>query len=80
LTRIIVVKRQIVVAAVLAVLLTASAYAQSTDFFQLVCYGTPQQVQPPINTGADIKARAKEGRTALTYAAINPNPEIVITS
>jgi predicted oxidoreductase len=43
-----------VVAVVLAVLLAASAYAQTTDFFELVSSGTPQTVQAAIDKGANV--------------------------
>jgi hypothetical protein len=56
LTRIIVVKKRIVVVAVLTVLVAASVYAQSwyngTDFLELVKTGTPQDIQAAINQGA----------------------------
>ena len=73
-------KKRIVVAAVLAVLMAASAYAQTKDFFELAKTGTPQQVQAAIDKGADVKAQDKSGRTALIWAATNnQNPEVITT-
>jgi ankyrin repeat protein len=67
-----------VVAVVLAVLMAASAYAQTTDFFELVKSGTPQQVQAAINKGEDVMAGTDIGETALIYAAhYDPNPEVI---
>src|SRR5208283_153189 len=70
------VRKRIVVAVVLAVLIAASAYAQTTDFFALVKSGTPQDVQAAISKGADIKARDKANWTPLMVAAeYNKNPQ-----
>ncbi len=67
-----------VVVAVLAVLLAASAYAQTTDFFGLVESGTPQSVQDAINKGANVKASDIGGMTPLMKAAENnKNPEVI---
>jgi len=60
------VKKRIVGVAVLAVLLAASTYAQTTDFFELAASGTSQQVQAAIMAGADLKAR--DGGRVLEYA------------
>src|SRR5271157_3690374 len=72
-------RKRIVVAVVLAVLLVASAYAQTADFFELAKTGTPQSVQAAIDSGADIKARdSLYGMNALMNAArSNPNPEVI---
>lgn len=51
-------KKRIVVAVVLTVLLVASASAQTTDFFDLIKSGTPQNAQTAINNSAAIKAQA----------------------
>ena len=73
-------KKRIVVAVVLAVFWAASAYAQATDFFELVKTGTPQSVEDAINNGASIKAQDVMGRTPLLVAALdNPNPEVITT-
>jgi hypothetical protein len=70
-------KKRIGVAVVLAVLITASAYAQTTDFLELVRTGTPQDVQAALDKGADIEAWAASG-TALMWAAHrNQNPEVI---
>ena len=73
--------KRIVVAGFLAVLFAALAYAQATDFIDLVRTGTPQDVQAAINKGADIKDRDTEyGATPLACAAEqNPNPEVITT-
>jgi ankyrin repeat protein len=72
-------KRRVIVA-VLAVLIAASAYAQATDFFELVKTGTPQSIQATIDKGADLKAQDKDGCTLLMLAAANnPNPEVIAT-
>ena len=72
--------KQIVVAVVLAVLLVASAYAQTKDFFELVRHGTPQDVQAAIDNGADVNARDTRGWTPLINAALfNQNPEVITT-
>lgn len=73
-----VMRKPIVVAVVLVVLLAASAYAQ-TDFFALVKSGSPQDVQAAISNGADVKARdTTYGWTPLMVAAgFNPNPEVI---
>jgi len=63
------VKKQIVVAVVLSLLLAASAYAQ-TDFFALVKTGTPQDVQAAIKSGAKVNAPNENGDTALMFAVI----------
>jgi ankyrin repeat protein len=74
------VKKQIVVAVVLAVLLAVSAYAQTTDFIKLVETGTPQDVQAAISKGADVNAPMDCCYTPLIYAAkFNPNPEVLTT-
>ena len=44
-------KKRIVVAAVIAVLLAASAYAQMDDLFGAVMSGTPQDVQELVVGG-----------------------------
>jgi ankyrin repeat protein len=71
--------KRIIVAPVLAVLLTASAYAQTTDFFRLVSEGgTPDDIQAAISNGADVNAQGKDGRTPLMgAAAYNQNPEVI---
>jgi len=73
-----------VVAVVLAVLVAASAYAQTTDFFELAKTGTSEQIQAAIDKGANANAvvpRGEEetmGKTPLMYAAkFNTNPEVI---
>ena len=72
-------KKRIVIAVVLAVLLAALAYAQTTDFFALVKTGMPQDVQAAIDKGADVNARdTTRDFTPLMYAAsFNPNPDVI---
>ena len=73
-------KRRIVVAVVLAVLMAASAHAQTTDFLELVKTGTPQSVRAAIGKGADVKARNNVGATPLVFAVwYNQNPEVITT-
>ena len=73
-------RKRIVVAAVLAVLLAASAYAQAVDFFALVRSGTPQEVQSAIDKGAKVTARNQYGWTPFMVAAYyNQNPEVITT-
>ena len=73
-------KKLIGVVVVLAVLLAASAYAQATDFFQLVKTGTAQDIQAAISKGADVNAKNSSERTPLQFAAeFNPNPEVITT-
>ena len=73
-------KKQIVIAVVLGVLLAASTYAQTTGFFELVKTGTPQQLQAAIDQGADVNARNSSGVTPLMAAAgNNQNPEVITT-
>jgi ankyrin repeat protein len=73
-------KRRIVVAIVLSVLMATSAYAQTTDFFVLVQKGTPQSVQDAIDRGANIKAKDVMGRTALMLATeYNHDPDVIAT-
>ncbi|MGA2380526.1 MAG: ankyrin repeat domain-containing protein [Spirochaetia bacterium] len=75
-------KKRIVVSVVLAVLLAASAYAQTTDFFVLVETGTPQDVQAAISKGADVNSRdsARVETTPLIAAAAYNNDPAVITT
>jgi ankyrin repeat protein len=54
------------------------AYAQTTDFFELVKTGTPKNVQAAIDKGADVKARGSDGFTPLMIAAqYSSNPEVI---
>ena len=54
-------KKGFVSAATLVFLLAlAPAYAQATDFFELVMNGTPQSVQAAISQGADVKVTSTE--------------------
>ncbi len=70
-------KKRIVIATFLTVLLASSAYAQTTDFFELARTGTPQDVQAAIEKGADVNAFAG-GMTPLIIAArLNKDPEVI---
>jgi ankyrin repeat protein len=72
------VKGRIVVAVLAFLLSLVSAYAQKTDFLELVKTGTPQSVEDAINNGANIKAQDAMGHTPLLVAALdNPNPEVI---
>ncbi len=69
-----------VVVVVLAVLMATSAYAQATDFVELVKTGTPQSIQAAIDQGANANARDMNAVTPLMYAAVhNPNPDVITT-
>lgn len=69
-------KRTVVALGFLVV--AASAYAQITDFFELVKTGTPQRVQDAIRKGANLEEGDKYGRSPLMWAAAtNPNPEVI---
>ena len=73
-------KKRIVVAVVLAVLLATSGYAQTTNFFELVMNGTPEDVQAAIDKGADVNAPNTVGETPLIVAAgYNKNPKVITT-
>ena len=61
--------KRIVVGVVLAVLLAASAYAQTPDFWTLADRGTLQEIQAAISKGADMNAKDGQGMTALMLAA-----------
>jgi ankyrin repeat protein len=80
-------KKRMGIVAALAVLMATSAYAQKSDFFELVKTGTPQDVQAAIVQGANVNARDKStdenwqdknDKTPLMYAAgYNQNPEVI---
>jgi formylglycine-generating enzyme required for sulfatase activity/ankyrin repeat protein len=73
------VRKRLVVAVALAILLAASTYAglRAIDIFELAKIGTQQSVQAAINQGADVNVRDKDGLTPLMYAARqNPNHEV----
>ena len=72
------VRKRIVVAVVLAFLLTASTYGQTSSFFELVKTGTSQSVQAAIKQGAEVNAQDNYGRTPLMHAAtFSRNPEVI---
>ena len=77
-------KKRMVVAIVLAfvVALTLpgclSIKASTTDLFELVTTGTPQDVQAVIREGADVNAQDDSGMTPLMYAAeYNSDPDVI---
>ena len=70
----------IVPAVVVALTLTGclSTKTSTTDLFELVTTGTPQEVQAVITNGADVNAQDDSGMTPLMYAAeYNPNPDVL---
>ncbi len=70
-------KTRIVVLVALAVLMAASAHAQTTAWFGILQAGTAQDVQAALDNGADANAR-RGGVTPLMSAAnINPDPEVI---
>jgi ankyrin repeat protein len=73
------VKKPMIVAAVLSILVAvSSAYAQTTDFFGLVKNGTPGEVQAAIRQGADVNDTDKDGWTPLMFASeYNQDPEVI---
>jgi ankyrin repeat protein len=73
------VNKRLLVAAVLAVLLAASAYAQATDLTRAVLTGTPHDVQAAIDRGADVNAYHDDMTPLLTPAAYNKNPQVIST-
>jgi ankyrin repeat protein len=74
------VKRRIVVAAVFAVFLAASGYAQTSDFFDLAKTGTPETIMAAINRGENVKASNALGWTVLMCAAgANQDPGVITT-
>ena len=72
-------KRIVVVVALSVLVALSSAYAQTTDFFNLIATGTSQQIQAAIDQGADLKALdPKYSMTPLMYAAtFSQNPEVI---
>lgn len=69
-----------VLAVVLAVLMAASAYAQTTNFFELARTGTPQDVHAAIDKGANVNGMSSYGMAPLGLAAsYNKNPEVITT-
>jgi|SRR5208337_1285414 len=86
-------KKRIVVAGVLAVLLVTAAYAQTgdvrsslPDFFKLAQTGTPKDVQAALRKGAQVNAVLPRsyaqymGKTPLMFAAqYNQDPEVIAT-
>jgi ankyrin repeat protein len=70
----------IVLAVVVALALTGclSTKNPTTDIFELVTTGTPQDVQAVITNGAYVNAQDASGTTPLMYAAeYNPNPDVI---
>jgi len=54
--------------------------AKTTDFFELVKTGTPEDIQGALNKGANVNAQDNNGLTPLMYAAMNnKNPEVITT-
>ena len=70
-------KKRKVFIVVLAVLIAASVYAQTTDFSGFAQFGTPQEVREALDKGADVNAY-KAGMTPLMdAAAYNTNAEVI---
>jgi ankyrin repeat protein len=63
-------EKPIVVALFFAILLAASAHAETTDFLELVKTATALQVQEALQKGADLNERDSYGRTLLMHAAM----------
>ena len=57
----------------------STASDQTTDFYNLLQTGTPEQVQKEVDAGADVNAQENTlGFTPLMWAAgLNPNPEVI---
>ena len=70
-----------VLGVVLAVLVAAPTYAQTTDFFALIVKtGSADGVQAAIDQGADVNARNEDGFTPLILAVVlNPDPDVIAT-
>jgi ankyrin repeat protein len=72
-------KKRIIVAVVLAVLMTASASAQM-DFLEAVHSGDASEVQAAIDRGANVNAQDELGWTPLMGAAgYNEDPDVIDT-
>lgn len=73
------VRKRIVIAVALAVLMAAPTCAK-INFFALVETGTAQQIRAAIDAGAEVNARSDSNNTPLLVAAgFNPNPEVITT-
>jgi serine/threonine-protein phosphatase 6 regulatory ankyrin repeat subunit B len=68
---------RVVLVVVLSILWEASAFAQTTDFLELVKTGTAQEVQAAIAKGADPNALGSGGMTALIWAAAKNQDPLV---
>jgi hypothetical protein len=57
--------------------MAASAFAQTTNFTDLVVYGAPQDVQAAIDKGADVNAHSDYRSALMVAAAYNENPAVI---
>ena len=65
-------------ASLLVSMLSGGLCAQSSDFFDLVQTGKPEEVQAAIARGADVRAKGDNEATPLHFAAqANKNPEVI---
>src|SRR5208283_1479272 len=71
--------RRIVAVAALAVLLAASAYAETPDLFALITTGTPQSIQAAIDKGADVNTKTRLYSPLMWAIQINRDPEVIST-
>jgi hypothetical protein len=69
-------KKPKIVAVVLAVLLVASAYAQSTNLSKAI---TPQEAQAAIDKGAGLNASLGSVARLIWAATYNKDPETITT-
>ena len=72
-------KKRIVIAAVLSVVLAASANAQTTLSFLVASEGTPQEVQAAIDKHADVNAYVGDMTPLIIAATLNKDPEVITT-
>jgi uncharacterized protein len=72
-------KKRIVLLTTLTVLVAASVHAQTKDFAALVRYGTPQEVQQAIESGADVNAVSSSWKMAplALAASYNGNAAVI---
>jgi ankyrin repeat protein len=72
------VKKQIVIMLAFAVFILDSVHAQTIDFFDLVKYGTPKDIQVALKEGVNVNARDEFNVTPLMLAASNNTDPVVL--